>query len=72
MAFEEVTEKIVRGVWNKMPTEESPTALWKAGIDFIKKHERRGGAEGAEGVDDGVHTGAGRADVRRRYRGGRD
>ena len=59
MAFEEVTEKIVRGVWNKMPTEESPTALWKAGIDFIKKHERTGGAEGAD------HSGeAGRSSFR--------
>ena len=34
MTLEEVTQKIVRAVWNKIPKEESPTDLW-AGIDFI-------------------------------------
>ena len=41
MGLEEVTPKVVRTVWNYMPKEEPPDALW-TGIDYIKKHAARG------------------------------
>ena len=51
MGLEEVTPKVVRTVWNYMPKEEPPDALW-TGIDYIKKHAARGRAAitGVEGV----------------------
>ena len=51
MGLEEVTPKVVRTVWNYMPKEEPPDALW-TGIDYIKKHAARGRAPitGVEGV----------------------
>ena len=51
MGLEEVTPKFVRTVWNYIPKEEPPDALW-TGIDYIKKHAARGRAAitGVEGV----------------------
>ena len=51
MGLEEVTPKVVRTVWNYIPKEEPPNALW-TGIDSIKKHAARGRAPitGVEGV----------------------
>ena len=51
MGLEEVTPKVVRTVWNYIPKEEPPNALW-TGIDYIKKHAARGRAAitGVEGV----------------------
>ena len=51
MGLEEVTPKFVRTVWNYIPKEEPPNALW-TGIDYIKKHAARGRAAitGVEGV----------------------
>lgn len=58
MTSEEVTQKIERAVWKKIPKEQSPTDLW-TGIDFIKK-QASGGAttieeEGDGGGDGGEH-----------------
>ena len=58
MTLEEVTQKIERAVWNKIPKEQSPTDLW-TGIGFIKK-QASGGAttieEGGDGGGDGCKT----------------
>ena len=64
MGLEEVTPKVVRTVWNYMPKEEPPDALW-TGIDYIKKHAARGRAAitGVEGVAaDGRPEGGGECD----------
>ena len=53
MGLDEVTPKIVRGVWNYIPQEEPPNSLW-AGIAFIKKRARGGAPITGECVSDGV------------------
>ena len=53
MGLDEVTPKMVRGVWNYIPKEEPPNSLW-AGIASIKKRARGGAPITGECVSDGV------------------